>query len=290
MRDLRRLLRPAEYPALIRSKTKFWPAMRRVARNWPTWIARQMMMPFFTLPCWIRTRAGTRIRLDQDRVDDAILRHVYDSGGGLYFPASAPRVGRGDFILDIGAHSGIYAVEVLRRNPDALLIAVEPNPALCRALERNLRVNGMDERAVVVQTALGPENGSTLLEFRPGGSWGYRTRLRQAPDAEARGVTVPMATVTDVLQARTPVLAKCNAEGAEYDVFPQMFAAGIRPAFVILMTHLPGSSTGDLLSLFRTNGYEVIDADQPPRGIRFHCRLQIPSERAAALTVFAGPR
>jgi hypothetical protein len=68
-----------------------------------------------------------------------------------------------------------------------------------------------------------------------------------------------------------PALVKCNAEGAEFIIFPQMFALGVKPEFVILMAHPEGGSVENLLELFKQNGYIIRDAGSTKKRIRLHC-------------------
>lgn len=262
-------LNPAAYSRYARWRLAAWTEMRRVARNWPAWVWRDLWRPLRAVPLAVETRDGARFLLGDDPIDDRILRHVYHRAGDLYFPGGVT-VGQGEVILDIGAHCGIYAVSMLRRHPGATLVAVEPNPASCRRLRLNLRANELDGRATVVQAALGPWSGTTVLE-QGNGSWGDRTHPRSP---QGGGVRVAMRTVTEVLDGRTPVLVKCNAEGAEFEVFPQMFAAGIRPRWVVVMTHADEGPVEELIGRFRQAGYQVEDADRPARGARFHCRLR----------------
>ncbi len=246
--------------------------MLRLARNWPLWIARDLLRPVAAIAVTVRTRAGAGYQLADDPIDDRVLLHVAGpEGRSLYFPKGvAP--GEGDLILDIGAHAGIYAVEALRRYPRSHLIAVEPNPISCARMRVNLGLNALDARVQVVQAAIGPRDGTGWLTPEAGGSWGDRGRsepLREDPGLRE----IPLRTMQRVLAGERPALIKCNAEGAEFEVFPQLFAAGVRPRFVILMVHGREGSSRDLLDLFRKTGYDVQDADAPPHGRRFHCRL-----------------
>jgi FkbM family methyltransferase len=169
----------------------------------------------------------------------------------------------------VGAHHGIFAVEALRRSPGARLVAVEPNPIGRRLLLANLEINGLLDRVEIVEAALGARPGRAFLEFSPEGSWGDHTR----PDdgASTDGAAVPVVAVADVLRGRTPAMVKLNAEGAEFEVLPAMFAEGIYPPLIVLMTHPEAGSVPDLIELIRKSGYRVTDARVPASGSYFHC-------------------
>jgi FkbM family methyltransferase len=243
--------------------------MIEVAVNWPVWILRQLLRPVVSVPVWIRTRAGTRFHLGADPVDDTILRHVMRDAVEIYFPAEAS-VPRGALILDVGAHHGIYATEMLRRNPGAHLIAVEPNPDARAAFERNLRANHLLARVEYVSAGLGERDGRGFLAFADE-SW---ERSTTPPFGDSGGMSVALRSVTDVLGGRHPYLVKLNAEGAEFEVVPEMLDAGIRPEWIVLLMHPPNGDPAALKERIARAGYEVRPADGDRDSTRLHCRLR----------------
>jgi FkbM family methyltransferase len=247
------------------SSARWWPATRAVARNWPIWILRQLLRPVVSLPCWITTRAGTRIRLDDDHIDDVVLRHVMRDAVAGYFPPVV--VTPGGWILDVGAHHGIYAVEALRRNPGARLIAVEPDPSARGLITRNLTANDMLDRAELVSAALGSKSGSAPLVLGAT-SWEHSITPPVAGDASS-SLMVRVMTASEVLAGRHPFLLKLNAEGAEFDVVPDLFALGIFPDWIVLMIHPYSGETRALESVVLEAGYEVTRIGGPAL---LHCR------------------
>lgn len=59
--------------------------------------------------------------------------------------------------VDVGAHIGSVTVAVLLDNPDATAICVEPIPENVAALRENLALNGLTERATVIEGAVGTD-------------------------------------------------------------------------------------------------------------------------------------
>lgn len=247
--------------------------MKGITGDWRRWAVRRALSPLLMLSCRITTRGGSRFHLGRDPIDDRILTHLCATAVDLFFPPDAAPPG-GSLLLDVGAHHGIYAVEALRRYPGTHLIAIDPDPQAHKLLLRNLAENALLDRAEIVRAGIGPCSGEAFLETSAEGSWGNRTTpLSDAgEDARRAGVTVRMATVSEVLRGRTPYLVKCSAEGAEFDLFPQMFEMGVRPDIVIVLIHPHAGRVDDLLGLFQQNGYSVQDADVPPKHARFHCR------------------
>lgn len=63
---------------------------------------------------------------------------------------------KGRFV-DVGAHVGSVTVAVLLDNPDATAICVEPVPENIAVLVANLASNGLTDRAVIIQGAVGTD-------------------------------------------------------------------------------------------------------------------------------------
>jgi len=246
--------------------------MRATTSQWPRWIARQLLMPVWRMPCTITTRSGTRCRLGGDRVDDIVLRDIHAGHPELYFPRM-PGFDPTGVILDVGAHHGLYTTEALRRYPRCRALAVEPDPVACRRIALNAALNGLEARIGIVRAALGETAGTGRLERDPGGSWATRVRpvTEAAPSPGYSGDLVPMRTLDEILEGERPTVIKCNAEGAEFALVPQLIRLGLRPALVVLMVHPEFGRPEDLVRRLQAAGYTVRDADDPPRGHRFHC-------------------
>ena len=176
-------------------------------------------------------------------------------------------------VLDVGAHHGIYAMEVLRRYPECHVIAVEPDAAACRSIRLNAALNGVSSRIEIVEAGLAERNGQGWLEWSARGSWGHRTRSADSRADGGAGAPVELRTLDATLAGRRPALVKCNAEGAEFAVIPRLVALGLKPRVIVLMLHPESGDIGSLLSLLIEAGYDVLDADRPPKGCRFHCVL-----------------
>jgi FkbM family methyltransferase len=150
-------------------------------------------------------------------------------------------------------------------------MAVEPNPIAILLLQKNLAANNILHRLEIVCAGIESQDGSSFLEFSDRGSWGDRIAMHR--DQRKKGVQVHTLTVSTILRGRKPNLVKCNAEGAEFELFPQLFSMGVKPEFVILMVHPEYGSADDLLDLFRTEGYYIQDAGSTKKRIRVHCWL-----------------
>jgi FkbM family methyltransferase len=245
------------------------PEMRAASAQWRRWMVRRLLLPIWPLHLTLRSRTGVRCALGDDPVDDSVFRHLHGYGSGLYFPPLPDGDPEGT-ILDVGAHHGIYATDALRRYPRCDLIAIEPDPDACRQIEVNARLNNLTSRIEIVRAGLARADGRGWLLLDRDGSWASRTSSEMPPRQAGQ---VPLKTLETILAGRRPSIVKCNAEGAEFALVPQLIALDRKPELIVLMTHPEAGSPGTLVRLLTGAGYEVRDADAPPREFRLHCFL-----------------
>lgn len=123
----------------------------------------------------------------------------------------------GQFVLDIGAFLGSYAIlEARRVGPEGRVLAFEPSPSTFALLQRHLAMNGLrapqaEARCAAVGAVVGQRSLMTW-DDEP-----YRNQV--APDGVA-GVPVRAVTLDDVLatEARLPDWIRMDVQGQEFDV------------------------------------------------------------------------
>lgn len=88
---------------------------------------------------------------------------VYDAEVAAYL---GERVKPGMTCFNVGANLGIYALQFAHWNrPDGRVFAFEPNPNTAKSLARHFELNGLAERARVVQMAVSAEVGTAPFFF-----------------------------------------------------------------------------------------------------------------------------
>jgi FkbM family methyltransferase len=237
------------------------------------WIVRSALFPFATIPCTVTARDGSRFHLDQDGLDDVVIADTYGMYWPLYFPLTPKEFPAGGLILDVGAHHGIFSVAAIRHYPNARLIAVEPDPTGAKMLRANVALNGYLDRAEIVDAAIAAKEGSALLARSLEGSWA--NRLVDDEEEDEPVVHVRSVRLESILRGRKPFLVKCNAEGGEFEMIPQLLGGGLRPAFISLFVHPDAGSESRLLDEIRGAGYGVKDMFGTPDHPRYLCTLKV---------------
>jgi len=157
----------------------------------------------------IDLRDGTRLSYRRNRGDIQAIREVWLAP--TYHP---PFATNGlEVLVDLGANIGFTTVYFARRHGAKTCVAVEPDAANARLLRRNLDQNGI--RAIVLEAAIGPEDGSGSFTASDESNLGHL-------NADGDGVPVSivsMPTVFARLNGRRIDMLKIDIEGGEGDLF-----------------------------------------------------------------------
>ena len=127
----------------------------------------------------------------------------------------------GDVVIDLGAHVGIYAFNVLRNYP-CRVVALEPSAENFACLKKNLEPFG-EPRAKVYNLAVGGKAGRVNVETPKSTNRSHDARVVPCADGDGVGVEmVPLEAVLDLAQCNRIPLLKMDIEGSEYDVFSEL--------------------------------------------------------------------
>jgi FkbM family methyltransferase len=136
---------------------------------------------------------------------------------------NAPRT-----IVDVGAHVGVFTLLCLRRFPSCQVIAIEPHPRNFELLQHNLRVAGLldDPRLKLINGAVGPHAGTCAPKEGRVQLLGFDASSGQIP-------VITAGQLLDECEAffgdRQVGLIKCDCEGGEYYLFPELRRLGRMP-------------------------------------------------------------
>lgn len=180
----------------------------------------------------------------------------------------------GDF-LDLGANVGFYSVMMAQHPRIRNVLSVEPVQATIRRLQRNLTLNGLNERVIVFCGALLDSPGEITIRFPIGNeefaSSGKMTHgsLMAMPELEFASEIVNATTLDMLVKSHQlkPSVIKIDTEGTEHLV--------LRGGINTIQSHRPfviaeindkqlrdnGSSGREILDAILDCGYSSFDAD-----------------------------
>lgn len=144
-------------------------------------------------------------------------------------------VRRGDAVLDVGAHMGVYALALARAvGAGGSVTAVEANPRLAALTEKSLRFNGHRHARVVSAAASDRAGEAEFTVSRRFGGGGHLALEHATLGEDSRRLTVPTARLDDLVEG-TVRLIRLDAEGSEPLVLagaPRLLA---RPDVILFM-------------------------------------------------------
>ena len=164
--------------------------------------------------------------------------------------------------VDIGANVGLFSLFVAAHaQPDARILAIEPEPGNLRRLTFNVAANPTAP-VKIVPTALSDAAGDLVIELDRRDRGGSRTRKISPADAPAGVARVVSQTLLGLLAAENIAAVdalKIDVEGNEDVVLGPFFdtaPAALWPRLVVIEDSRPGWKV-DLIAMLLGRGYAV---------------------------------
>lgn len=187
---------------------------------------------------------GKRVHLCPDDIchvgifEEVILHRAYD----LDLPGFEP-----DFILDVGAHLGLFSLCAAARWPGASILAFEPHPDNAVWARRNFAGNGI--RGSVVEAAASTRPG--WMNFDLGGGMG-----RLAAAGNTRVVAADLPAIIRAFPA-SRLLLKMDIEGGEMDVLPEVLPLLPPTNAVFVELHGPLPECERMMGKIKSLGFQT---------------------------------
>jgi FkbM family methyltransferase len=203
-------------------------------------------------------------------------------------------VGRGDFVLDVGANIGFFALHLAAIvGPTGHVYAFEPLDQNAALFERSLRENGLEERVSLYRHAVGAVAGEAEIVFlsleegaqNSGGAY-LSTASREVP-TDHRLVRTRIVPLDGETFARPIRFIKVDVEGAESLVFrgARRLLSEDRP--VILSEINPSqiqkvaaSTPRELIAEMEEIGYECLPLENGKPGLAVR---DVPDDRVRSV-------
>lgn len=162
----------------------------------------------------LHTRDGLDIAIRQNRWDAEIVREIF-------FRKPYTRrtvVGTAPIVVDIGGYIGDFALYALRYLGAQRVIVVEPTHENFEMLQRNVAINGFEDRVTAVNAAVGPPGELTLFvqtdtagEIHASSQWYSEHEQRTV-------ASIPLAELLATNGVDRVDLLKVDCEGGEYAI------------------------------------------------------------------------
>lgn len=264
----------------ISTRVRHLPGLKHLSPLW------SLLRPLYQRAVTLSAGSGGLVRvingMDEVRVlpEWRALPEVYEPE---VWKRVLPGIKRGDCIVDIGAHFGLYAIAFAKRaGAGGCVLAVEADPENAEVLRAHVRLNQLEGIVQVIAKALSDREGEA--------EWHSQDMQSVARPAEegSEAPKVVMTTLDRVSEGRRVDVVLVDIEG--YEEAALRGGTGLlrdparRPRLIVIEVHpynwhLCGSSSESLLSFLRGCGYAVTHLDgSPVEGIvQYGHVLAVPS-------------
>ena len=249
----------------ISTKVRHLPGLKHLSPLWG------LLRPLYQRAVTLSAGSGGLVRvingMDEVRVlpEWRALPEVYEPE---VWTRVLPGIKRGDCIVDIGAHFGLYSIAFAKRTGvGGCVLAVEADPVNAEVLRAHVRLNQVEGIVQVIAKALSDREGEA--------EWHSQDMQSVAKPAEAgsEAPKVEMTTLDRISEGRRVDVVLVDIEG--YEEAALRGGNGLlsdparRPRLIVIEVHpynwhLCGSSSASLLSFLRGCGYAVTHLDGSP--------------------------
>lgn len=177
-------------------------------------------------------------------------------------------------VLDIGACTGSFSLLPVA-HPGMTVVAFEPHPSTCEVLDRNIQLNGLEDKVTVFPYALSDFTGEAELFCFPGGFHIGLSRIKPEVDLEINPswpnidvwpkVAVEVRTLDSFAFRQRVDLIKIDAEGCELEILLGGRGLIERDMPGILFEYRPdemarfGQGPGDIFDFLADLGYKSFE-------------------------------
>lgn len=120
------------------------------------------------------------------------------------------------FIVDVGAHIGVYGLKTARKHPRCLVICVEPDPNNFKLLTRNIKNNNM-RNIVAFPVALSDFEGRSKLYLSAKETGDHSMTIRVGNEYSVVQVTT-LESLARKIGIKNIKIVKVDAEGSELQI------------------------------------------------------------------------
>ena len=176
-------------------------------------------------------------------------------------------VHKGDHVLDIGAHVGIYTKFLSRFvGPSGQVYSFEPIPETYQFLKNNIKKLNL-QNVTVLNTAISDYSGRVLMEvpkYDKEGDNYYEAKIVLSAAKDLKSFEVDSNTLDNLYIKYNfqPTFIKCDVEGFEWNVFKcaENLIKKTRPVLLIEINqnlNSPDNKTKELLEFLEKNEYGI---------------------------------
>ncbi|MDP3073200.1 MAG: FkbM family methyltransferase [Opitutaceae bacterium] len=199
----------------------------------------------FVVPIWDRTQRRVYERMFVEDMFPLDRHHGLVAG-------DAP------VVLDVGAHTGLFALSVADRWPQARIHLFEPVPRLARRIAELARLNGLEQRWQIEQAAVDVSSGDTTLFTTRSALGASLLRDKAVEVGLRRAISVRTVSLADYCAAHRLDgfdVIKLDAEGLELPILDAALPIIARARLIFAHVFPPRSTRAAIATRLAAHGF-----------------------------------
>jgi FkbM family methyltransferase len=189
--------------------------------------------------------------MDRSVLKEVWLREIYNKHG--------IRVEKGDTVIDIGGHIGLFSVYAAHRSKTGNVYAFEPFIENFSRLEQHKQLNQC-ENLHVFNRGVDATTGKKTLYLSPDkNTGGHSLHLKKQSDRQVEIETINIIEFCDQQHITKINFLKLDCEGAEFEIIKSSESILSRVEKIVMECHPYGDHTCDeMVFILQKNGFKVI--------------------------------
>lgn len=170
---------------------------------------------------------------------------------------------KGDVVLDLGAHIGMFTIPLAHENPGVQFICYEPNPANFKNLCKNVEYAGLTN-VICINKGLARQDDSRLYSSNIRWNSGGSPTLEMPKIGFSQELLVDGVSLETMRKLHNPTVLKIDVEGAEFGAIFRDNLKGLDYLVMEIHGHLgPAETMLDIVQTSVIDDYRVMVIDDP---------------------------
>lgn len=219
----------------------------------------------------ISLRNGLEFILRARTMDRSVLKEVWIKE---IYNKHGVKVEKGDTVIDIGGHIGIFSIYAAHLSETGKVYAFEPFIENFNRLEDHKKINHKENLTAFNKGVAETRGKKTLFLSPDKNTGGHSMHLKNQSDRKVEIETINLIEFCEEYKIDKIDFLKLDCEGAEFDILKGSEAILKRVRKVIMECHPYGENTCDkMVSLFENNGFRVMRESNHIGGIEMlYCK------------------
>lgn len=199
--------------------------------------------------------------MDRSVIKEVWIKNIYNQYG--------VKVNKGDTVVDIGAHIGVFSIYAAELSETGKVYAFEPYLDNYRRLENHKLINNKNNLFIYNKGISDREGKQTLYLSPDNNTGGHSLHLKNHSNKKTEIQTITLSGFCDREKIYKIDFLKIDCEGAEFEILKTDETILQKVNKIVMECHpYENNTVDDIIRLLERNGFKVIrESNDSPSGI-----------------------